>query len=362
MAKQLFSNNASSLLAASIDDNDLAVQVGVGDGALFPNPGADEFFTVALVNPAGDFEIVKIASRSSDILTVASGGRGQEGTSAQSWTNGQTRVELRNTKGTLDRFIQREGDVMSGDLDMDDNEIKDASLTGDWKGTAGQLVGTKLRGTEDDASNEVAVPSGGGPATAGGSRILTVGSTQQVKEAAFVEGQIVLWYGAAVSVPAGWAICNGSNGTPDLRDRVVIGVSGTKSLDANGGSETASGNTDSGGSHSHTVASVGAHALTVGELPAHHHKIFATNNSSDSNADGWGKSGTRGIPGEDVGPFAMREQSNSGDQLIENTGSGDPHDHSGGSTSSDGSHTHALSGVSVMQPWRALHYIMFIGF
>ena len=34
----------------------------------------------------------------------------------------------------------------------------------------------------------------------------------------------MLWSGALSSVPAGWKICDGSSGTPDLRDRFVLGA------------------------------------------------------------------------------------------------------------------------------------------
>lgn len=42
---------------------------------------------------------------------------------------------------------------------------------------------------------------------------------------------ICLWSGAVVDIPAGWALCNGSNGTPDLRDRFVIGAGSTYNPD-----------------------------------------------------------------------------------------------------------------------------------
>jgi len=38
-------------------------------------------------------------------------------------------------------------------------------------------------------------------------------------------GVIVMWYGTIATIPAGWALCNGSNGTPDLRDQFIIGAS-----------------------------------------------------------------------------------------------------------------------------------------
>jgi len=58
-----------------------------------------------------------------------------------------------------------------------------------------------------------------------------------------MQGFIMLWHGAVVNIPAGWALCDGNNGTPDLRDRFVIGAGGTYNPD-----DTATTNvaTDSG--------------------------------------------------------------------------------------------------------------------
>ena len=38
-------------------------------------------------------------------------------------------------------------------------------------------------------------------------------------------GGIILWSGNIASIPEGWVLCDGSNGTPDLRDRFVVGAS-----------------------------------------------------------------------------------------------------------------------------------------
>lgn len=48
-------------------------------------------------------------------------------------------------------------------------------------------------------------------------------------------GIITLWYGALGAIPAGWLLCNGANGTPDLRDRFVVGAGSTYAVDATGG-------------------------------------------------------------------------------------------------------------------------------
>lgn len=52
-------------------------------------------------------------------------------------------------------------------------------------------------------------------------------------------GVIVLWSGSIGSIPSGWVLCNGSNGTPDLRDRFIVGAGSTYAVDATGGSADA---------------------------------------------------------------------------------------------------------------------------
>lgn len=51
-------------------------------------------------------------------------------------------------------------------------------------------------------------------------------------------GTILPWYGQLVNMPSGFALCNGSNGTPDLRDRFIVGAGNTYALGATGGANT----------------------------------------------------------------------------------------------------------------------------
>lgn len=65
---------------------------------------------------------------------------------------------------------------------------------------------------------------------------------------------VVLAYsGTAETIPVGWAICDGQNGTPDLRGRFILGASDDHAANTSGGSET--------------------HTLTEDELPAHKHTV-----------------------------------------------------------------------------------------
>jgi len=73
-------------------------------------------------------------------------------------------------------------------------------------------------------------------------------------------GCILLWSGSIGSIPAGFVLCNGSNSTPDLRDRFVVGAGSSYAVDATGGSANAivvshthTGTTATNGSHTHTL-------------------------------------------------------------------------------------------------------------
>ena len=52
-------------------------------------------------------------------------------------------------------------------------------------------------------------------------------------------GFIGIWSGAANAIPSGWYLCDGNNGTPNLKDRFVIGAGSAYSVNATGGSKDA---------------------------------------------------------------------------------------------------------------------------
>jgi len=83
-------------------------------------------------------------------------------------------------------------------------------------------------------------------------------------------GGIFLWSGSIGSIPAGYVLCNGSNGTPDLRDRFIVGAGSTYAVDATGGSANAIVV-----SHTHTATS------TVTD-PGHFHAVNAANTAGSA--------------------------------------------------------------------------------
>ena len=91
-------------------------------------------------------------------------------------------------------------------------------------------------------------------------------NTTQIATTAFVlangipSGAIILWSGSIGSIPSGWLLCNGSSGTPDLRDRFVVGAGTTYAVDATGGSANA---TLPSHTHTFTGAALGNHNHTL---------------------------------------------------------------------------------------------------
>jgi hypothetical protein len=86
----------------------------------------------------------------------------------------------------------------------------------------------------------------------------------------FPKGSIVIWSGS--TLPAGWAFCDGTNGTPDLRSRFIKGAGGTGFDQINTPGGTAN--------HSHTLPSH-SHADSHSHTISHTHTIAAHSHSVD---------------------------------------------------------------------------------
>ena len=128
-------------------------------------------------------------------------------------------------------------------------------------------------------------------------------------------GCILLWSGAAGAIPSGFVLCNGSNSTPDLRGRFIVGYSDTDSdydVGDQGGSKQVTLSTSQLPSHSHTAS--------VSD-PGHVHSTSFDNKKyfpgGGSTSIGYGGAGTYHA---DV--FSMNSQSTGISVSNSNTGSG----------------------------------------
>ncbi len=130
---------------------------------------------------------------------------------------------------------------------------------------------------------------------------------------AFVAGMIMMWSGSIASIPSGWLLCDGTNSTPDLRNRFVVGAGSTYSVNATGGSADAivvshthtATVTDTGHSHSVTtntygtagddsggtgwtakrIANIGSYSVTSGSSSTGITVSNSTTGSSGTNAN-----------------------------------------------------------------------------
>lgn len=308
MAKQLFSNIASSTLAVSVAPGDTTIQVGAGLGVIFPNPTGGDWFIGTLEDSGGNVEYFKCTARSGDLLTVT---RGEEGSSPQSFTNTVTRVEVRNTKGSMERMLQRSGDTLAGDLSL-----------GGYALTNGDL----------DAS--VNIPN----------------------TSVFPVGMITLWSGSVGTIPTGWHLCDGTNGTPNLMDRFVLGAGNTYAPGATGGAATDAITTSADGTHFHGGAT-DPHSLTVAELPSHTHPLYVQASGGAGDTESFANAAAIAGNIDGTKGYLSKNSGGAGTDLMQGAGSGVGHAHTIGL---DGGHTHTAT-VDTVPPYYALAYIMFTG-
>lgn len=138
----------------------------------------------------------------------------------------------------------------------------------------------------------------------------------------FPSGGIVMWSGAVASIPTGWNLCDGTNGTPNLIDRFIVG-SGTDSGDTHDIGDT-------GGDNDKTLAAA--------NIPAHSHTFSGTTNSAGDHNHGNGEAcdvTSEAMYGTKSGPTVNRvdqSQSESKNQQA--------------ITETAGAHTHTVSGTT----------------
>ena len=96
------------------------------------------------------------------------------------------------------------------------------------------------------------------------SRLLSIEGRVMTLEIGIAMGIIVIWSGLVTSIPISWQLCDGTNNTPDLRNRFVVSAGSAYAVNSTGGSLN----------HIHTAeGSTGFTALSTSQMPAHSHGV-----------------------------------------------------------------------------------------
>ena len=102
--------------------------------------------------------------------------------------------------------------------------------------------------------------------------LLNYGNTSVV-----LRGMIIMWAGDVNQIPVGWALCDGQNGTPDLRDRFIVGAGSNYGVKTTGGQATVT----------LTEAQMPPHRHTGTAESSQHRHIIPTD--SGGGGEGWGQ-------------------------------------------------------------------------
>lgn len=155
-------------------------------------------------------------------------------------------------------------------------------------------------------------------------------------ETATPAGAIIMWSGVITNLPVGWKLCDGTNGTPNLRNKFIVGAGDEYAINDEGGAKDVTLTEAQIPSHTHDKGS-----LAVGQAGAHTHKFSRRTNNQFVSISGNITVGFIGVNGEAV------------PQL---------------DTSSNGDHTHPVTGSTGAKgggtahenrpPYYALAYIM----
>jgi hypothetical protein len=209
---------------------------------------------------------------------------------------------------------------------------------------ANNLTSAGLLDAADGLINAVPIANGGtGATTASGAR-----TNLGVAALAFSvpTGGIIMWSGSIASIPAGWYLCDGTNGTPNLTNRFVVMAGGVYAVGASGGSADAIT-----ASHTHTAS--------AGDQSVNHVHTFTTDSAGTHNhtVNGTIFSGTD--------RYLTTNENGSLDGTA-TTASAGAHVHTGTTAGQSANHNHAItinsagsSGTNAnLPPYYALAYIM----
>jgi len=148
-------------------------------------------------------------------------------------------------------------------------------------------------------------------------------------------GSIIMWGG--VTAPTNWRLCDGSNGTPDLRGCFVMGYGSGWGINGTGGSSSATVV-----SHTHTATSTGSISLWTGTESANHAHTFTTDATDINHTHGYTVTNTTSqVAASQGGGIAVGKVSAKTGVMDSNN----LHQHTGTTAAENAVHAHAVSGA-----------------
>lgn len=267
-------------------------------------------------------------------------------------------------------MINSGGTIVSGRVQL----LNTSTLNG-----AGSLAIKMTNSVDASATTPLTLTSDG---TLSATAAVNAPHLLQAGAALVPSGIIAIWSGSIASIPTGWVICDGTNGTPNLKDMFVVGAGNSYAVSATGGATSVTPTTNTAGAHNHggADATAGSHnhggntagySLQVGDLASHSHPITVTDPGHVHAAPTGSFALIAGAANVGAGASATvlstpsTASATTGISVAEGSvGSGNAHAHG---ISSDGAHTHSISTdgnhshtvtVATLPPYFALAYIM----
>lgn len=294
MARLNAANNVETELTSAVTNTD--TKMDVKDASKFPAPP----FLITM-NTAE--EIVKVTFVSKSALTVE---RGQEGTTAQAW-DASTPVAMNFTAGMYDEL-----ETEKGAQDKADKAESNANSYTDKNVFSGKYA---------DLPDKPTIPSKASDVNAASQADFDAHKADDVH---VPSGLISMWSGNVSAIPSGWNLCDGANGTPDLRNRFIVGAGGSYNTGDTGGVESVTLSTSELPEHSH-----GSGSLSTSTDGYHSHKVtidkYAGDDVGVKREDGgfvkplWGRD-------KDLTTTNTGSHSHSITGTTSTTGGGEPHE------------------------------------
>jgi hypothetical protein len=241
-------------------------------------PGNDQFYTnanTAAYLPA-DPTIIGIENSISTLTTnlaTTNSNLVTANNAVVSYVNNQ--IAATNAAWTANAIVQ---EVEIGQLRANSTAINTAWTA---NATSQQIqINSLISGAYSNANTSAYLATNSGqitaPTQAYNTSNTTVATTAFV-QSVFPRGMIMMWNSTAASIPTGFQLCNGTNGTPDLRGQFIVGAGDSYTAGSTGGSATQSLSTGNLPGHTHTFSGTGS-GITD---PAGAHAHTATTSITD---------------------------------------------------------------------------------